>query len=72
MARRKAPAEESPADVAQPVAPRNSRTPVIMWIDDSAVCVEIVDIPVSHPRDGVCRCEACHADLADDWASRFL
>jgi hypothetical protein len=72
MAQRKAPEEGSPADVAQPAAPHNSRNPVVMWINESAVCVEILDAPASHPRDGVCRCSACHGADAADWAANFL
>jgi hypothetical protein len=43
-----------------------------MWIEDSPVRVEIVDTLVGHPRDGVCRCQACSASLAADSAAHFV
>jgi hypothetical protein len=70
MATRKTPDDEA-IERAAP-APRKSRTPVTMWVDNSFACVEIVDAPPPNPRDGVCRCEACHASLTADWAARFL
>jgi hypothetical protein len=47
-------------------------TTLVRWIYDSPVCVEIVDSPPQPPRDGVCRCQACHAACTADWAARFL
>jgi hypothetical protein len=70
MATRKKPDDEA-AEPA-PIAPRKSHPPVLMWVNDSFACVEIVDAPPPNPRDGVCRCEACHASLTADWAARFL
>jgi hypothetical protein len=70
MATRKKPHDEAPAQAPQ--APRKPRTPVMLWVDDTFACVEIVDTPPPSPRDGVCRCEACHASLTADWAERFF
>jgi hypothetical protein len=71
MATRKTPENEVPAEPPQ-AAPRASRTPVLLWGTEALSCVEIVDAPPRNPRDGVCRCEACHASLTADWAARFL
>ncbi|HEU5136916.1 MAG TPA: hypothetical protein VFU13_17340 [Steroidobacteraceae bacterium] len=68
-ARRKAPEKTEPAaDPRQELA----RAATAVWIYDSAVCMQILDSPPTLPRDGVCRCEACHAALTADWAARFL
>ena len=68
-AQRKAP------DKADEIAdPREelARVATAVWVYDSAVCMQIVDSPPPVPRDGVCRCPACHAALTADWAARFL
>ena len=68
-AQRKAPGKaETGADPRQELA----RTATTVWVYDSAVCLEIVDSPSPAMRDGVCRCQACHAALTADWAARFL
>jgi len=70
MATRKKPAADSSAKPSpRPSAPRPS---TVVWIHDAPVCVEIVDSPPPYPRDGVCRCAACHAAEFADWADRFL
>lgn len=70
MATRKTPDDE--ASTPAPEGPRRTRTPVMLWVDETFACVEIVDTPPPSPRDGVCRCDACHASLTADWAARFL
>jgi hypothetical protein len=70
MATRKTKDDE--ATTPAPQAPRKPRTSVMMWVDGTFACVEIVDAPPPNPRDGVCRCDACHASLTADWAARFL
>ena len=69
MATRK-PAAEPSANPAP--RPTKSNAPTVLWIHDSPVCVEIIDTPPPVPRDGVCRCAACHAAEFADWAERFL
>lgn len=70
MATRTTPEDEVPVEPA-PVVPRTSRAPVLVWVGNSLASVEIIDAPPRNPRDGVCRCDACHASLAADWAERF-
>jgi hypothetical protein len=70
MASRKQPtAEPAASPESRPTAPRTS---TILWINDSPVCVQIIDSPPPHPRDGMCRCPACHAAEIGDLAERFL
>ena len=67
--RKKSDPEPSASSTPRPAAPRAS---IVIWIHDAPVCVEIVDAPTPAPRDGVCRCAACHAAELADWAERFL
>ena len=70
MATRKKPRAERSANLA--TRPTKADAPTLLWIQDSPVCVEIVDATPPAPRDGVCRCAACHAAELADWAERFL
>jgi hypothetical protein len=67
--RKKRTAEPAANSEPRPAAPQTS---TILWIHDAPVCVEIVESPQPKPRDGVCRCAACHAAELADWAERFL
>jgi len=68
-AQKKAPDKaEATADPRQDLA----RAATAVWNYDSPVCMQIIDSPPLAPRDGVCRCPACHAAFTPDWAARFL
>jgi hypothetical protein len=70
MAKRKEPAAENSATTLPRATTPGAAT--VLWIHDAPVCVEIVEAPPPVPRDGVCRCAACHAAEFADWAERFL
>jgi len=74
MTHRKTLNEEASAEAPKPAAPQplTARTTTVIWAHGTPVCVEIIDSPAPAPRDGVCRCAACHAAEYADWAEHFL
>jgi hypothetical protein len=71
MARRQPDKGEEVATDAAPPSPVRSHAPVVMWIGQGPVCVNIIDAPVPAPHDGACHCGGCHGVLPADCAWQF-
>jgi hypothetical protein len=65
-------AESADEARASPRERASDRLPVVVWVQDGPVCVEIIDEAPAAPSGSVCRCGGCHASLPPDSAIDFL